>query len=193
MAIDGNRGIIGARDHYQNGEDSGAAWVFVRQGDTWTQEAKLVGDDTEAGDSFGRAVAISDSVAIVGVDGDDDAGMDAGASYVYDLVSDEWVFREKVVLAGIEAEDFLGYAVAVAGDDAVVGAYGDDDIAVNSGATYVLKVGGQPVPAISVWGLLHGQNSENLPALGYQSAMCGLLFAYSRRRTLWRRKGTCNS
>jgi trimeric autotransporter adhesin len=39
--------------------DSGAAYVFVRSGDTWSQQAYLKASNTEAGDQFGRSVAVS--------------------------------------------------------------------------------------------------------------------------------------
>eukprot|EP01048_Picozoa_sp_COSAG05_P030213 COSAG05_NODE_10371_length_569_cov_0.557447_1_plen_69_part_01 len=40
--------------------DSGSAYVFVRSGTSWTQQAKLVASDAAASDRFGFAVGIAD-------------------------------------------------------------------------------------------------------------------------------------
>ena len=46
----------------------------------WSQQAKVVVDDAAAGDYFGQSVAPSGDTALVGADGDDDAGSDSGAA-----------------------------------------------------------------------------------------------------------------
>jgi len=39
--------------------EAGAAYLFVRNGNTWTQRAYLKGSNTEAFDMFGSAAAVS--------------------------------------------------------------------------------------------------------------------------------------
>src|SRR5579859_7863286 len=56
VAVDGDTLVAGAPA--KNGS-VGAAEVFVRNGDTWTQQAELVAKDGKANDDFGWAVAIS--------------------------------------------------------------------------------------------------------------------------------------
>jgi hypothetical protein len=43
----------------------------------------------------------------------------------------------KLIASDGEASDYLGYSVAIAGDTAVVGVYGDDDLGSEAGAAYV--------------------------------------------------------
>ena len=74
---------------------AGAAYVFVRNGTTWSQQAYLKASNTDAGDLFGISVAISGDTVVVGapfeasnatgVNGnqDDNNAQQAGAAYVF--------------------------------------------------------------------------------------------------------------
>ena len=87
----------GWREHKNEAEESGAAYLFTRSGDKWTAGAWIKGDNTDAGDEFGSAVAISgDGHTIVfgahqedsaarGVNGNqgDNSASDSGAAYVF--------------------------------------------------------------------------------------------------------------
>ena len=64
VALDGNENgvdfaIVGAPNNTHNGKKSGAAYIFVHDGGTWTEEAKLVPADAQSSDFFGDAVSIS--------------------------------------------------------------------------------------------------------------------------------------
>ena len=74
---------------------SGAAYVFVRDGVTWVQQAYLKASNTDAYDEFGYSVALSGDTLVVGaraesstatgVDGNqaDDTASVSGAAYVF--------------------------------------------------------------------------------------------------------------
>ena len=53
--------------------NSGAAYVFVRTGSTWTQQAYLKASNPGAGDFFGVSVAISGDAVVVGAFEEDSA------------------------------------------------------------------------------------------------------------------------
>ena len=58
VAISGNTAVVGARNEdpdYGKGPltSAGAAYIFVRSGAAWIQEAKLVPKDAQPGDTFG--------------------------------------------------------------------------------------------------------------------------------------------
>ena len=72
-------GASGDDDPY----DSGSAHVFLRNGATWTHQAKLFDQDGAAGDRFGWSVAISGDVIVVGAHLDDDNGDGSGAVHVF--------------------------------------------------------------------------------------------------------------
>jgi len=82
LTSDATRAVIGVP--YDNGT-VGSVHVFVREDDTWTEEATLVADDAQSDDYFGWAVAISgDGTRIlVGVPYDDVAGANAGSARVF--------------------------------------------------------------------------------------------------------------
>ncbi len=174
VAISGDTVVVGAygEDSATTGvnstpnegkTDSGAAYVFVRSGTVWTQQAYLkpaaVGSAT---DWFGRSVAVAGDTVVVGAYGEDssttgvnstpnEGSADSGAAYVFVRSGTVWAqqaYLKPAVVGTTQAEDHFGWAVAVAGDTAVVGAYGEDssttgvnaspdEDAPDSGAAYV--------------------------------------------------------
>jgi hypothetical protein len=136
VAVDGDTVVVGAPDDAK-GAKSGSAYVFVRAGATWTQQAKLLAADGAAGDRFGWAVAVDAGTVVVGAYGDDDKVRDSGSAYVFVRTGGTWTQQAKLTAADGAAYDRFGYAVAVDGDTVVVGAYGDDDKGTDSGSAYV--------------------------------------------------------
>ena len=47
------------REHRNQAEESGAVYLYTRSGSTWTAGAYIKGSNTDAGDEFGSAVALS--------------------------------------------------------------------------------------------------------------------------------------
>ena len=85
-----------------SGYDSGAAYVFVRSGTSWSQQAYLKASNAEAGDNFGLSVAVSGDTVVIGapfedskatgVNGDqaDNSIDDPGAAYVFVRSGTRW-------------------------------------------------------------------------------------------------------
>jgi trimeric autotransporter adhesin len=129
-----------------NAPQSGAVYVFVRIGTTWTQQAYLKPFNTSANDVFGWSLAISDNgdrlvvgapledSDTTGVDptaNDVSATFDAGAAYVFKRTT---------------TDDF-GDAVAISGDGATIaiGAANEDSLATgidgNAGSNGAAEAG----------------------------------------------------
>ena len=89
-----------------------------------------------AGDHFGLSVAISGNVAIVGAHDDDDNGLDSGSASIFLYSPKTMMWTEEALLLPSDgaAGDQFGFSVAISGDVAIVGAFGDN---LNSGAAYV--------------------------------------------------------
>ena len=112
----------------------------------------LTASDAQLGDAFGRRVSISGNTILVGANGDDERGLDAGAAYVFERdASGAWRERQKLLPPQLLAGDFFGWSVSIKGDALVVGAPGDDRdnngapnaATANRGAAYVYRrVGG---------------------------------------------------
>ena len=81
VAINDAFAIVGANKDDDNGDDSGLAYVFDIA--TGQEIAKLLPDDGTLGDEFGRSVAISDAIAIIGAVKDDDNGTRSGSAYLF--------------------------------------------------------------------------------------------------------------
>jgi len=136
MAIDGALALIGTPASNNNGGFTGAAYLFDLT--TGQQLAKLLAADGEAGDQFGFSVDMDGGLAVIGARRDNNAAIDAGAAYVFD-VSDPTAPVElaKLTPDNGDSQDFFGYSVAIEGSTAVVGAIFDDDAAFAAGAAYI--------------------------------------------------------
>ncbi|HRR84974.1 MAG TPA: hypothetical protein P5316_08190, partial [Phycisphaerae bacterium] len=139
VAIAGDFALVGAYGDDDNGSASGSAYVFLRNGDTWTQQAKLKPDDGAAGDSFGWAVSICGNHAVIGAYGDDDTVTGSGSAYVFFHDGDNWTQQAKLVAADPQAFAGFGLSVSISGDHAIVGAPWTDDGGNDSGSAYVFE------------------------------------------------------
>jgi hypothetical protein len=133
VAISGNTAIVGAYRNADAGANSGSAYLFdVITGD---QIAKLTASDAKAEDWFGYSVAVSGNYAIVGAHQDDDGGTNSGSAYLFDAQTGAQI--AKLAAADADVSDYFGYAVAVSGTIAIVGAWGDDDADSTAGSAYL--------------------------------------------------------
>ncbi|HEY3256723.1 MAG TPA: FG-GAP repeat protein, partial [Polyangiaceae bacterium] len=108
----------------------------------WVEQQKLTASDGSPGDFFGKALAISGDTLLVGAYGDDDQGTDSGSASVFVRAAGAWSLQQKLTASDGAAGDHFGYAVALSGDTAVVGAPLADGAAVDSGAAYVFARSG---------------------------------------------------
>jgi len=136
VAISGNRALVGARFDDDGGSFSGSAYLFDVT--TGNQIAKLTASDATAGDWFGSSVAISGNTALIGAVADDDRGSLSGSAYLFDVTTGNQI--AKLTASDAAEGDVFGSSVAISGDTALVGAWGDDDGGNNSGSVYLFDV-----------------------------------------------------
>ena len=147
IAVSGDTAAVGAPFDDDAGSSSGSAYVFVRSGSTWSQQAKLTADDGAAFDEFGASVAVSGNTAVVGAPFDDDAGNSSGSAYVFVRSGSTWIQQAKLTASDAAASDRFGTSIALSGDTVVVGANrADPEGKTNAGAAYVFVRSG------STWG-----------------------------------------
>jgi len=137
VSVSGNTIVVGAHGDDDNGQDSGSAYVFVREGTSWTEQQKLTASDGAAADFFGYSVSVSGDTIVIGAHGDDDNGVSSGSAYVFVREETSWTEQQKLTASDGEALDFFGYSVSVSGDTIAVGAEYDDDNGQDSGSAYV--------------------------------------------------------
>ena len=149
---DGTTAIVGGPS---DDEDAGAAWVWTRSGQIWSQQAKLVGTGTTGKGGQGASVSLSGdgNTAIVG--GPSDNG-NTGAAWIWTRSAGLWTQQPvKLVGSDVVGIAFRGRSVSLSADGgtAIVGGPAD-----NGGAG-----------AAWVWTLSHGvwtQQGAKLVGLG---------------------------
>lgn len=138
-AIKGDRAIIGNPYRDGIGTDSGTAYIYERSGDAWPQMAILSASDAADGDRFGQSVGVDGDWALVGAYADDDLGLASGSVYVFEWTGGSWTESDKLHASDGTNGDYFGWSLAVDGDRAVIGAYGNDDGANGSGSAYIFR------------------------------------------------------
>jgi predicted amidohydrolase YtcJ len=156
LSVDGSTLAVGAFDEDGSGRGinpppdnraagSGAAYVFTRAGTVWTQQAYIKASNSEAQDSFGVHVALSDDgrtllvgsldedckatgVNARGCDNDQADDVSMGAAYVYVSRDGKWSEQAFLKPSNTGANDWFGGRVALSGDGntAAIGATNED-------------------------------------------------------------------
>jgi hypothetical protein len=138
VSLWGDYAIVGASLKTIDGKVwAGAAYIFHRTGDVWTEQARLTASDPDMRDRFGNHVSISGDYALIGADGDSDDGQSSGSAYIFHRTGVVWTEQTKLTASDASANDAFGSAVSIYGDYAIVGAGLDDDGATDSGSAYI--------------------------------------------------------
>jgi hypothetical protein len=164
VSVYGDTVVVGARGEDSNAtgvngdqsnnlaSGSGAAYVFVRNGTTWSQQAYLKASNSESSDYFGHSLSVSGDTIVVGaffessnatgVNGNQSNNLlfRAGAAYVFVRHGVTWNQEAYLKASNPEENDYFGESVSVSGDTVVVGASMKDDVANNAGAIYVFDL-----------------------------------------------------
>ena len=204
LSGDGNTLVVGAPSENSNAQGingdqtddsifySGAAYVYTRSGNTWSQQAYIKGSNTDTQDRFGAAVKLSDdgNTLAIGAEYEDStsAGIDSvptesaswkGAVYVFIRSANTWSEQAYIKQSNNNAtayEDYFGAAISLSadGNTLAVGARtedsnakgingADNDNAVMSGAVYIFT------RSVNTWiqqSYIKSSNSEERDAFG---------------------------
>ena len=194
LSGDGNTLAVGARSEAssttginstpdQSAPSAGAVYVFTRTTGNWSQQAYVKASNTESGDFFGSAVALSgdgntlavgavfESSALIGVTPGivneataGNAAFFAGAVYVYARIAGSWSQQAYVKASNTESADLFGNSVALSGD----------------GSTLAV---GAPLEDSSLTGVFPG--SVNETTSGNAATNSGAVYVYTRNAGTW--------
>ena len=139
VSISGDYAIVGAYLDNDNGSFSGSAYIFHRDGTSWSQQAKLTASDGVTNDVFGFSVSVNGDFAILGAYNDDDNGTNSGSAYIFKRSGTTWYEQYKLTASDAAASDHFGISVSISGDYAIVGANWDD---AASGSAYIFYYDG---------------------------------------------------
>jgi FG-GAP repeat len=127
VAVDGNTVVVGAEGVTIGGSPTGAAYVFVKPANGWTnmtQVATLTASDDAY--HFGASVAVSGDTVVIGAPWTEMNGiLQQGAAYVFVKPAGGWSnMTETAKLTGVhldqKGEDHFGSSVSIDGNTIVV-------------------------------------------------------------------------
>lgn len=141
ISLTENHLVVGAPRNDAMGEDSGAAYIYKRDGGKWHYQTKITANDGAAGDLFGISLDIDDSTIIVGADLHDKKAENAGAVYVYALENKQWKQEAKLMAHDAGDTDIFGVRVSLSGNTALISARRDDieGMGVDAGSAYIFE------------------------------------------------------
>lgn len=173
VSLSGDTALVGAdQDDIAAGVDAGSAYVFIRSGSSWSQQAKLTASDGASSDYFGRSVSLFGDTALVGAPFDNTvAGTDAGSAYVFIRLGSSWIQQIQLAAPDGAVGDLFGSSVSLSGDTALVGAYNDNGVvgllnepSLDQGSAYIFRMLTEPFidsdndGASDAWEMAHGFN-----------------------------------
>ena len=134
---------------------AGAAYLFVRDGTTWSQQAYLKGSNPGYNARFGTSVALSGDLAFIGAPGEsgsatgvggtqDQAATGAGAVYRFIRSGVQWSQSAYIKASNTDAGDAFGSSLALGGDILAVGASAEDSLSPGVDADQQDNSGNQP-------------------------------------------------
>lgn len=161
VSISSDHVIVGAYQEDQDSDESatlsnaGSAYLFKKDFgglENWGFVQKITAPIRGEDDYFGRSVAISGDIAVVGAYQEDQDNNennqldDSGSAYIFkkDAGSEHWSLVKKITASIRSERDIFGFSVAIKGDNIIVGAPN-----VSLGAAYIFSkdAGGQ-----NAWG-----------------------------------------
>ncbi len=203
LSADGNTAIVGGPFEKGGG---GAAWIYTRSGNTWTQMgSKIVGNDSTGLAYQGWSVALSadGSTALIGGPYDSN---DRGAAWVFSRSGTTWTQQGNKLIGtgGVGASIYQGFSVALSadGNTALIGGPYDNNLL---GALWVFKRNG------TIWSQQGGKltatgnsgaasigssvalSGDGLTALAggfYDNSNIGASWVFTSNGTTWSQQGT---
>lgn len=158
LSSDGSTAVVGGPN---DSFGTGALWIYSRADDGWSQQGeKVVANNADGPSALGTSVAISadGNTVIAGGAGDSQAGLSAGAAWIFTRTNGVWTQQAKLLASGSVGPAQQGKAVAISadGNTCAVGGSGDED---GIGAVWVYN------RSNGVW----SQNGKKLQGSGFPS------------------------
>ena len=205
LSGDGSIALVGA-PCYETSCNAAFVFVFVRNGQSWSEVQKLVPSDAPAR-FFGSSVDLSrdGSVALIGGSQADCGGFVCGAAYIFNRNGVSWIETARVSPPDLIGGDNFGHSVALSDDGtiALIGALlgthagqliGTAYVYVASGATWTQEqklTAGDPgfLDQFGTSVSLSSDGSTALIGAPYQdcviAAECGAAYVFARSGGAW--------
>lgn len=148
VALSGDTLVVGAIGEDSNTQgmntipdelaaSSGAVYVFIRNGSSWSEQTYIKASNTQGSDEFGFSVSLSGDTLAVGAHQEDsattgvnttpdEAASNSGAVYVFTRSDTSWTQQAYIKASNTGGSDSFGYSLTLSGDTLAVGAYRED-------------------------------------------------------------------
>ena len=179
VAVSGDSVVIGAPLDEAAGFYAGSAYVHIRDGADWVEQAKLYGSTVSTSDRFGWAVDISGDLLVVSAIFGDGVSPVSGTVYAFKRSGLVWNEIQVIAAPDGASSDWFGRSLALQGNTLVIGAPQDDDVGAESGSVYVYVFNGsiwQPQAKLLASDGAAGDNFGQSVALSNDSIVVGSPF-----------------
>lgn len=170
VALAGGTALVGAPRARSSGlPEAGAAYVYVRNGTSWAQQAQL--GDPEQPAAFGTAVALDNDTALIGAPSSAftaGTGEYLNAAYVFVRRNGAWVREAKLLPPDRRLDEGFAASVGLSGNTALVGA--SAGVRPSPGSAYMFVRSG------STWGYqsrLQASDGEQGDRFGFPVSLIG--------------------
>lgn len=170
VSLSGDTAVIGMPRYTGYSGILGSAYVFVRSGMTWNEQAELTASDTEADGYYGNSVSISGDTVVVGAS-EHIVTYNSGSAYIFERSGTTWSEQAKLTASDVGSDHSFGNAVSVSGDTVIIGAEDDD-----TGSVYLYRLTSDGVPDLLVSDFLESELLNN----GRAAAFSGQLYGTSK-------------
>lgn len=175
VALDGDRALTGAFKVNQDGEEAGAAYMFLRSGSVWELEQWLLSNEDPITTLAGYRLALDGDTVLVGSPTKSFFSPAASESVgVYVRSGPGWIEQARLAPSDLSARDRFGFSLDLEGDLAAIAAFEQDSRGINAGAVYLFRRSG------SVW----SQEAKIWPETFAEGDLFGVCVAFSNGRLL---------
>lgn len=175
--ISGDTIAVGAHKVNNNGVFvAGAVYIYVWDGSTWIEQAKLTASDGANGDALGSSVAIDGNTVVSGAPFDGDTGRVSGTAYIFVREAGSSIWMEQAELRASDGakDDWSVNPVAISDDTVVIGYSGG----VDAGSAYVFGRSGSSWTQLAKLTASDGAAGDEF---GYSVAIQGTTVAVGAR------------
>jgi len=147
VRVSGNCVLVGALDDDTHGTQAGAAYSFLKQNGTWSQQQKLFAHDEFPSDHFGGAIEVYKELAIISSEGANNQGTSQGSVYVFQKseYNSLWSEQQKLVSPDPTDNEYFGLYLSIYDTSIAVGSPLESSYGDASGTVYIFKSIGPPI------------------------------------------------
>lgn len=125
VAIKGNIAVVGAPKGHGSGYESGVAYVYELNNDTWLLTQIIQSDDGADSELFGYSIVIANDEVVIGSPKNDAEDSNVGAVDIFSKTDDQWIITQKLDYtppSGTKLYSNFGYSLDFNGQHIIVSA-----------------------------------------------------------------------